>query len=438
MSWYVSFSLLIGLVIVSMGIGIPVAFAFLLTNIIGIFLFFGGQSGIDQMIANFSEAITSYALTPLPLFLLMGSIYFRSGLGEKVIHALDLCIGKLKARLSYVTLGAGTVFSALSGSSLANTGMLGSMMAPEMLKRGYKPYIAYGPILAAGCLAAIIPPSSTAVLLGSLAKINLSALMLAGIIPGLILASLFALIILFQAFFFKDSAPIDSPKHVSFKEKINAIGVNIFPISLIILAVVGTVILGIATPTESAALGCIAVLILTFFYKKISLSLISSSLKDTLNISAITLFIISGSNTFSQVFSFSGASNGLVSLIMQINLEAYILVICMVAIILILGMFMDQVSMMLITIPIFMPIIANTSYDPVWFGIILLLSYEIGFITPPFGLLLFIILGLAPKGTSLKTVTYAAAPYVGVTLMLIGILIAYPDIVLFLPEKVLK
>ena len=192
MDWLYAFAILISSIMVLMGLGLPVAFAFFATNIMGLFLFFGGSRGVTQMISNFSEAVTTYSLAPLPMFLVMGSLFFRSGLGERVIQAIDLAIGNLRGRLSYVTLGAGSIFAALSGSSMANAGMMGSLMAPEMLKRGYKPHMAYGPILGAGSLAVIIPPSTLGVLLGSLAEIDVGALLIAGVVPGIVLVLMYS------------------------------------------------------------------------------------------------------------------------------------------------------------------------------------------------------------------------------------------------------
>jgi len=207
MDWIFPFAILIGAIITLMGLGLPVAFAFFATNILGLMLFFGGQRGVTQMVANFSEAVGTYALAPLPMFLVMGSLYFRSGLGERVIHALDIAVGNLRGRLSYVVLMAGAIFAALSGSSLANAGMMSSLMAPEMLKRNYKPHMAYGPVLGAGNLAVIIPPSTLAVLLGSLAQIDVGALLIAGILPGLLLTVMFCGLIWFQTKIDPDAAP---------------------------------------------------------------------------------------------------------------------------------------------------------------------------------------------------------------------------------------
>ncbi len=262
MEWFFPFAFLIGSILVFMGLGLPVAFAFFVTNIAGLFLFFGGATGVTQMVANFSDAVSTYALAPLPMFLVMGSLYFRSGLGEKVIYALDLAIGNIRGRLAYVTLGSGAVFAALSGSSLANTGMMGSLMAPEMLRRNYKPHMAYGPILGAGSLAVIIPPSSLGVLLGSLAQIDVGALLIAGVIPGLLLVGLFGLLIFVQTVIDPEAAPQYPVPATSGLEKLKAVAVNIIPMGVLIFMVVGTIILGIATPTESAGLGCLGVVVL--------------------------------------------------------------------------------------------------------------------------------------------------------------------------------
>ena len=433
MDWFFSFAVLISSILFLMGLGLPVAFAFFATNIAGLFLFFGGSRGVTQMVSNFSEAVTTYALAPLPMFLVMGSLFFRSGLGDRVIQALDLAIGNLRGRLSYVTLGSGAVFAALSGSSLANAGMMGSMMAPEMLKRQYKPHMAFGPILGAGALAVIIPPSTLGVLLGSLAQIDVGALLIAGFVPGLVLVTLFCGLIWVQTTIDPDAAPQYEVPAASGWAKIKAVASNILPMGFIVFCVVGTIILGIATPTESAALGCLGVIALLFVYRKFRWSVIWQSLDDAMKVTGMTFLIITASTTFSQIFAFSGASNGFITAVTSFDLGPYGILLMMLCVILVLGMFMDQVSMMLITIPLFMPIAMQFGFDPVWFGLILLLAYEIGFTTPPFGLLLFVALGSAPPGTTLRTMAFSAAPYIGLTLMLIGLVVAFPALALWLP-----
>jgi TRAP-type mannitol/chloroaromatic compound transport system permease large subunit len=196
MAWYEAFGLMIGAVLALMMMGLPVALAFIAANIVGAFVFLGGERGIAQLINNSSSALTSFALVPVPLFLLMGELFFHTGLASRVFDAIDKLMGRVPARLSFVTVAGGTAFAALSGSSMASTAMLGSLMVPEMARRGYARVMSVGPIMGVGGLAMLIPPSALAVLLGTLARIDVGQLLIAGVVPGLILAGLYALLIL--------------------------------------------------------------------------------------------------------------------------------------------------------------------------------------------------------------------------------------------------
>ena len=312
MDWALALALMLGLLLTLMGVGVPVAFAFFATNVVCLYAFMGGAIGVAQMVTNFGDAVALHALTPVPLFLVMGSLFFRSGLGDGVFKAIDLCIGNLRARLSYLVVLSGAVFASLSGSSLANTGMMGSSMVPEMLRRGYKPHMAYGPVLGAGGLAVIIPPSSLAVLLGSLAQVDVGALLIAGFLPGLVLVGLYAALIAAQTAIDPGAAPQYDAPRASLRDKLAAIAVNVLPMGVIVFLVVGTIILGIASPTESAALGCLGVLALLPVYRKFSWAAVWQSLDDAMKVSGMTFLIIAASTTFAQVLAFSGASNGMI------------------------------------------------------------------------------------------------------------------------------
>lgn len=434
MDWPIALGVMIGLILALMGVGVPVAFAFFSTNILCLYLFMGGAVGVTQMVTNFGDAVSIYALTPLPLFLIMGSLFFRSGLGDGVFRAIDLWIGRVRARLSYLVVLAGAVFASLSGSSLANTGMMGSAMVPEMLRRGYRPHMAYGPVLGAGGLAVIIPPSALAVLLGSLAQIDVGALLVAGFVPGLVLAALYCVLISVQAAIDKDAAPQYDVPRATLREKVTAVLANVVPMGVIVFLVVGTIILGIASPTESAALGCMGVIALLFAYRRFSWEVVWSSLEDAMKVTGMTFLIITASTTFAQVLAYSGASSGMIQWFISFNWTPYAMLAVMVGVILLLGMFMDQLSMMLITLPIFIPIATTLHFDLVWFGLILLLAYEIGFTTPPFGLLLFVMLGVAPPGTTLGTVARAALPYILCTILLVVLIVLFPPLALWLPR----
>ena len=274
-----------------------------------------------------------------------------------MFHAVDLCIGRVRARLSYIVVLSGAVFAALSGSSLANTGMMGSAMVPEMLKRGYKPHMGFGPVLGAGGLAVIIPPSSLAVLLGSLAQIDVGALLIAGFIPGLLLTAMYigsdhraGCDRSRRRAHLRCAAAPRSPRRCA------PSCVNVVPMGVIVFLVVGTIILGIASPTESAALGCIGVMGLTLAYRRFSWALVWKSLDDAMKVTGMTLLIIAASTTFAQALAYSGASNGMIQWFLSFDLKPLAMLLVMIGIILLLGMFMDQLSMMLITLPVFIPI----------------------------------------------------------------------------------
>jgi len=433
--WLVSFIALVGGLLVFMGIGLPVALAFFLINLIGVFILMGGDVGIGQMLSNATTAVTTYALAPVPLFLVMGSLFFHSGLARRVLDAIDMLIGRVPGRLSYLTVTSGTVFAALSGSSLANTGMLGSLLVPEMMRRGYKKHMALGPILGSGGLAVIIPPSTLAVLLGSLARIDIGALLIAGLIPGVILATFYAILIYGQVKLDPDAAPFYDVPPVPLSHRIGIVVRDVVPMGVIVAAVVGSILTGIATPTESGALGAIAVFLLAAVFRALSWEALKKTITDATRVTGMTFLLITASSTFAQLLAFSGASSGLVRWATGIEMDATMMLIAMLLVLLLLGMFMDQVSMMLITLPVFVPIALSLNYDMVWWGLVTLLALEVSFTTPPFGLLLFVMQGVAPKGTRLSEVSYAALPYILCVFLLIALLILIPDLATWLPSR---
>jgi tripartite ATP-independent transporter DctM subunit len=305
-----------------------------------------------------------------------------------------------------------------------------------MIKRGYKPRIIMGPILATGGLAMIIPPSSLAVLLGSLGRIDVGSLLIAGLVPGLILALLFAAVIRLQIAIDPDVAPGYVAGRASAGEITRALLVDVAPMGIVVFAVVGLILLGWATPTESAAFGALAVLVLAALYGKLSWEAVVKSMKGTLAVSVMMLMIIVGSTTFSQILAFSGASQGLIGFATSFDVSPYVLLTLMVLVLIILGMFMDPLSIMMLTLPIFMPLSSLAGFEPVWFGIVMLLVLELSLVTPPFGLLLFVMLGVAPKGTTIGQVAWAALPYIGCTLFLVVLLVVWPQIALWLPSLI--
>jgi tripartite ATP-independent transporter DctM subunit len=433
MIWYEALALLLGAILVLMAVGMPVAVAFLAACILGAWVFMGGQRGVTQLLNNGLGSLTSYALVPIPLFLLMGEIFFHTGLGARMFGTIDRLLGRLPGRLSYVTVLGGTGFATLSGSSMGSTALMGTLMVPEMNKRGYKKHMSLGPILGTGGLAIIIPPSALAVLLATLARVDIGALLLAGVIPGLILAGFYIVTIFIQTRIDPTAAPAYDVEPVPLAEKLSMFLRDVVPMVGLMVGIVAMMLYGIATPSEAAAFGALGVLLLAALFGQVTLKAMIASVQGALRVTLMAYLIVFGSATFSQILAFSGASRGLIEWATSFDLPPVAMLLAMFACLLVLGMFMEQISMMLLTVPIFFPLAIQLGFDPVWFALIMLLALEISFTTPPFGLLLFVMKGVAPPDTTMRDIWMAAIPFILCSLLLVGLLILMPGLALWLP-----
>lgn len=433
MEWYFAGTLLIGTVVGLMAIGVPVALAFMTANLIGSLVFVGSFGGLTQVVDNSTALIARFQFIPVPMFILMGSLFFYSGLAIRVFDALDTLFGRLPGRLCFLTVAGGATFSTLTGSSMANTAMLGSLMVPEMQRRGYSRSMSMGPILGTGGLAMIIPPSNLGVLLASIASIDVGKLLVAGLIPGIVLAVLYSGLIVLQVLLNPNAAPGYDIDPSNWRQKARAVCINILPMGIVVFMVIGFIILGIATPSEAASFGVLGALVLAAAFRLLSWQVIWRSLESTVKVGAMVFLIIMNSSVFSQLLAYSGASAGLLRWTTGFEMPVVALLVIIFLVLLLLGMFMDPVSMMLISIPIFFPLIATVGVNPIWFGIFMLLALEMSQTTPPFGLLLYIMLGVAPKGTTLFQVASAALPFLICDAILVGLLIAFPNLALYLP-----
>lgn len=433
MEWYWSLSILVGMVMFLMAIGMPVALTFLTTNIIGALIFIG-TNGLTQLVDNATALVTSFTLGPVPMFIMMGALFFHTGLAIRVFDGLDVLFGRLPGRLCYLTVAGGAMFSTLTGSSMANTAMLGSLMVPEMQRRGYNPRMSMGPILGTGGLAMIIPPSSIGVLLASVASIDVGKLLIAGFLPGLALAVLYAMMITLQLQLDPGAAPAYDVPKTSIAAKAKLVVTNVAPMGLVVFLVVGLIILGWATPTEAAAFGVAGVMILAALFRALTWQSLRTAVEATVKVGGMVFFILVSSAVFSQLLAFTGASAGLLQWAISFSLSKYVILLIMFCVLVLLGMFMDPVSMMLITVPIFFPLADALGFDLVWFGLFVLMTFEMAGTTPPFGLLLYVMIGVAPKGTTLFQVANYAFPFLICDTILILILVIYPNLALFLPS----
>ena len=434
MSWQLASLLLLGGSTVLLFIGLPVAFAFMAINIVGAILFLGGDAGLSQMLRNSAAAVINFSLTPIPLFVLMGEVLFHTGLALKVIDGIERLVRQVPGRLAVVAVVAGTVFSAISGSTIATTAMLGSLMLPVMLSRGYNPVLATGPIMAIGAVDMLIPPSALTVLLGSLSGISISKLLIGGVVPGLMLSVAFVGYIIARATANPALAPATVVEERSGWARYELLVCYVLPLVSIFVVVIGAMSGGIATPTESAALGALATMALAAAYGALSFDALLKALRGTVGISAMILFIILGATTFLQILSFSGSTEGIVSNILGAGLTPFAILAGMMLLLIFLGIFVDQVSMMLITLPVFMPIVQRLDIDLIWFGVLYLICMQLGLLLPPHGLLLMTMKGVAPKEVTMAHIFRAVVPYVAMSLVLLVVIILVPAIATWLPN----
>jgi tripartite ATP-independent transporter DctM subunit len=433
MSWQVAAWLMLGGSTVLIFIGLPVAFCFLVINLVGAWLFLGGEPGMVQLARSSVASVTSFSLTPIPLFVLMGEILFHTGLAVKVIDGIERLIHQVPGRLAVVAVVAGTVFSAISGSTIATTAMLGGLMLPVMLKRGYHPTMAAGPIMAIGAVDMLIPPSALTVLLGSLSGISISKLLIGGVVPGLLLSLAFVVYIVVRVKMNPSLAPRSEIQEYTGWEKLRPFFQYVLPLVSIFAIVVASMSAGWATPTESAAIGAFATLALALAYRALSLHNLTQALRGTAGISGMILFIIVGATTFSQILSFSGASNGMVQMITGQGLPPMVVIAGMMLILIFLGIFVDQVSMMMITLPIFMPVVQAFNIDLVWFGVMFLICMQLGLLLPPHGMLLMTMKGVAPPQVTMAHIFQAVTPYVLMSIVVLILVFFIPAVAVWLP-----
>ncbi len=464
MEWYWTLLLLLGSILALMFIGLPVGIAFIVVNTVAAFFLFGrfGSfdanmfAGITQLTDNAFANITIFAIVPIPMFLLMGEMFFHTGLANRMFNAVERLMGRVPARLSYVTVAGGTAFATLSGSSMGSTALLGTLMIPEMSKRGYKKHMSIGPILGTGGLAMLIPPSALAVLLGTLAELDIGKLLIAGVIPGLLLALFYTILIFVLATRDPNAAPAYDVEFTSWGTRIRLLLLDILPMISVIFMVILLIMFGIATPSESASYGSLGVMFLAILYLFIVplvqgdmdavrkfLPFFGKALWQSLwgagRVTVIALFILFGSSLFSNVLAASQASLRLIEWVTSFDVSALTLLLLMFGVLLVLGMFMDQLAMMLLTVPIFFPVVQGVDFGMatemklIWFGVIMLLAMEISFTTPPFGLLLFVMQGVAPPGTRFSEICLAALPFMGCAILLVALIVMFPAIAIWLP-----
>ena len=438
MEWASGLGIVGGSFVVLLALGVPVAFTFLFILIAGSIVLIGDPVGPYQAIQNLFGSIGSFALAPIPLFVMMGEVMLHSGLAANSLDAISKLIGKVPARLSLVAIVAGAIFGMLTGSTMASTAILGTVLIPEMLEKGYDRKMIFGPIIASGSLAMIIPPSSLTIVYGTVAQIPVGPLLIAGLLPGILVAVNYTINVMIRVKFNPSLVPKTEHIVYSRQEKMKLFFVDLLPLAIIIFLVTGIFVIGVGTPTEAAGLGALGTIVVAAFYRRMNWGVIFKSVRGTVKVTSMTLLIIGGSVIFSSLLSYSGITRTVVEFAVGLNVSKYVLLAIMAFIILVLGTIMESVPIIMVTVPIFVPIAAKLGFDQIWFGMIMLLCIQVGLATPPFGLLLFVMQGIAPKGTTFKELYMSTLPFLLSDLIRITILIIFPIIVTVIPNLVMK
>jgi tripartite ATP-independent transporter DctM subunit len=434
MEWWLIISLLFGGMVFLLFTNLPIAFAFLVVNIIGAYYFLGGVPGLVGVATGTFTSITSFTLLPVPFFILMGELIFHTGLGLNAVNVLDKWLGNLRGRLSLLAIIMGVIIGALSGSTIATCALLGSILLPQMLEKGYSKNMSLGPLMGVGTVDALIPPNALTVVLASLANIDVGQLLMAGIPAGIIMSALYFLYVILWVRIRPEEAPMYIAPRVPLKEKLRVTLRDLIPLGFIIFMVIGLIFLGVATPTESAAAGTFGAFVLAILYRRLTWEIMKKSVMSTVKVTVMIFMIVIVSTTYGEILAFTGSAAGMTNFITNLSVAPIIILIGMLVVVLIMGCFMETVAIMMITIPIYMPVVNALGFNKIWFGVMMLITLETGLITPPFGVTLFVMKGVAPPDITMSDIWRAVTPYVIVDIVCIALVMAMPSIATIVPN----
>ena len=416
--------------VVLMLIGMPIATVMMLLAVVGGMAAFGEAfliSGASVLWGTMSEN----GLTSIPLFVLLGELLLRSGMADRMYQAFAAWLGRLPGGLLHTNIGCCALFAATSGSSVATAATIGTVALPSLQRHGYPMGASLGSLAAGGTLGILIPPSVNMIIYGSMTNNSVGKLFIAGILPGLLLTGLFMVYIYIMAKVTKMNVVHDP---VPLKERMRLLG-NITQPVIIFAIVMGSLYFGIATATESAALGVVVALVFIAFSRKLSTGLLQACFLSSARTTGMILLITTAAFVLNLALSLTGIGEALTKWVTSFGLSKTALLLALILFYLLLGMFMDTLSMMVATIPLTYPIVTAVGVDPIWFGIFIVIMCELGLITPPVGMNLFVVQGIRPDKGSVGDVIRGAFPYAIIMILFTFILMAFPQIVTFLPEN---
>ena len=422
----------VGALLVLLVTGLPVAFSLGLAGALGLFIL-GGPAPAAGLLATVPySTVASFSLVVIPMFVLMGELVVTAGMAHQAYTAARAWLGRLPGGLSMTAIGASTCFAAVSGSSVAATATIGKLSIAEMRRAGYDGGLAAGTVAVAGTLAALIPPSAMAVFYALVTDQSISRMLIAGVGPGLLSAALFTLTAYLVAKRYPRLAPVVAER-VSWRERLTALRMTGGFGALILVVLVG-ICGGLVPATEASALGALAAFLLLALSGKLSLASLNQALAASVRISCMIFLIIIGGMLFSRFLAYSGIPFALVGFITSLDIPPVAVVVVMLVILTVMGCFIDPVGMIMLTLPFFFPIVKALGLDPIWFGVLVVLQAELGVITPPIGVHLFVVRQLVPD-VPLASIVRGALPFMLCQLLVIALIVLFPQIALWLPDR---
>jgi tripartite ATP-independent transporter DctM subunit len=423
----------ISILLFFLGSGVWVAISMIAVSSIGMLIFTSRPVG-DAMATTIWGTSSSWTLTALPLFVWMGEILFRTKLSENLFKGLAPWMSRLPGGLIHVNIVGCALFAAISGSSAATVATVGKMSIPELRKRNYPEKLLLGSLAGSGTLGLLIPPSIILIIYGVTVQESIAKLFIAGIIPGIMIAIIFMLYVIIWSIINKKEMPTSS-EIFSFDDKIKGLK-QLLPVILLIVAVIGSIYMGIATATEAASFGVVGALFLSFFQKTLTKETFKLSLLGATKTSCMIAFILAGSSFLSLAMGFTGLPRNLAIWIQEMNLSPYVLIFVLTIFYIILGMFLDGISAVVLTMAIIEPMIRQAGFDMIWFGIFLVVVVEMAQITPPVGFNLFVLQGLA--GKDMGYIAKSAFPLFLLMILAVIFIIVFPEIALWLPQQMIQ
>jgi C4-dicarboxylate transporter DctM subunit len=433
MDWYTSLFvvivMLVGLLL--LGVWIPVAIG--VAGIILLLMTTGSADSLGVLGTVAYNNVNSFVLTAIPLFVLMGELVLRSGLMSRFYRALSLWVNWLPGGLLHTNVIACAVMAAVTGSSVATAGTVGSSAIPELRAKGYTNKLLFGTIAAGGTLGILIPPSIVMIVYGALTQESVAALFMAGLLPGVLLAVAFSVYVLVYALTHRSLFEGVVREEVSWTERIRSL-VDVVPILALMAGVVGGIYAGYMTPTEAGGVGVILSLAIIACYRELRVGRLRSAVVETINLSTMVIFIIVGAAILTYGLSRAGITGALTTAVGDMQVSRYVLLLFICVLFIVMGMFIDGISMMYLALPLLIPIVAAAGFNLIWFGVVVTILIEIGQITPPMGLNLFVLKGI-DRSTDLAVIVKDAVPFMLILLGMIALITVFPELALWLPEN---